>query len=244
MLRTDRNADELRPVNIIKDFTLNAPGSVLIECGRTRVLCSAMLDQAVPPFLKGSGKGWLTAEYGMLPSSTPSRKSRNLGKGIDGRGAEIQRLIGRSLRSAVDMTKLGETCIHIDCDVIEADGGTRTASITGAYVALCLAADKWLKNGEIAEPFIIRQVAAVSVGIVDGEALLDLCYTEDSSAEADMNIVMAGDAFVELQVTGEGRPITRNELPGLITLGEKGINRLMKEQRRVIGDIYERVIAE
>jgi ribonuclease PH len=244
MLRTDRNADELRPVNIIKNFTLSAPGSVLIECGRTRVLCSAMLDQAVPPFLKGSGKGWLTAEYGLLPSSTPSRKSRNLGKGIDGRGAEIQRLIGRSLRSAVDMTKLGETCIHIDCDVIEADGGTRTASITGAYIALCLAADKWLKNGEIAEPFIIRQVAAVSVGIVDGEALLDLCYTEDSSAEADMNIVMAGGAFVEIQVTGEGRPITRNELPELITLGEKGINRLMKEQRRVIGDIYERVIAE
>ena len=223
-MENERMPEEKRPVRIIPDYTEMAAGSVLIECGRTRVICTASVQEGVPPFLKGRGQGWLTAEYAMLPGSTPDRKARD-GVKKDGRSVEIQRLIGRSLRAACDLGLLGERTIYIDCDVIQADGGTRTASITGGFVALCLAVDKLLKAGKIVDSPIIRQVAAISVGVIDGTCMLDLDYAQDSRAEVDMNVVMTKDrrgetGFVEVQGTGERKCYSRGELNRLIDLAE------------------------
>ncbi len=235
MAREDRKADQLRPVNIITDFTDTAAGSVLIECGRTRVICTASVEESVPPFLKGQGKGWLTAEYAMLPGSTDRRKQREFMK-RDGRSVEIQRLIGRSLRACCDLTRLGERTIYLDCDVIQADGGTRTASITGSFVALCLAVNRLMKEGKLMDSPVTKQLAAVSCGVVDDEALLDLRYIEDSRAQVDMNLVMTKDMatgemeYVEVQGTGEGRSLKKSELNVLLEIGEKGIADLMEKQ--------------
>lgn len=227
-----RQPDELRPVTITPNFTETAGGSVLITWGGTRVLCTAMLEAGTMPFLKDTGRGWLTAEYAMLPSSTLTRKKRESSGKPDGRSTEIKRLIGRSLRAAIDEEKLGENTIWIDCDVLQADGGTRTASITGAYVALVLGVRKWLAAGLIPENPIVHQIAAVSVGIVGGEPVLDLPYKEDSGADVDMNLVMNEEgAFIEVQGTGEGRAFSEDELATLIALGKKGIAELMEKQR-------------
>ena len=235
MRHDGRNCDELREISIEPGFTEMAAGSALICCGRTRVLCTASVQNDVPPFLRGKGRGWVTAEYAMLPGSTPQRKARELLK-RDGRSVEIQRLIGRALRSVYDLTALGERTIYIDCDVLQADGGTRTASITGAFVALCLACDRLLQAGEIVDSPVHAQVAAVSVGISGGEPVLDLDYPEDSHAAVDMNMVMSGDGrIVELQGTGEERPFSREELNRLMELGEAGIRRLMEAQRAALG---------
>lgn len=230
----ERPADALRPVTIQKDFTATKGGSVLITCGNTKVLCTALLEKGTMPFLTGTGKGWLTAEYAMLPSSTGSRKKRD-GIKQDGRSTEIQRLIGRCLRQALDMTKLGENVIYIDCDVLQADGGTRTASITGGYVALATGVEKWLREGLLTENPLTHQVAAVSVGIVNEEPVLDLCYVQDFHAQVDMNIIMneKGD-FIEVQGNGEGRAFTPDELNKLLTLGKKGITELMACQKEAI----------
>lgn len=235
----DRAPDELRMVRILPDYTEMAAGSVLICCGRTKVICTASVQEGVPPFLRGKGKGWLTAEYAMLPGSTPQRKQRD-GVKKDGRGVEIQRLIGRSLRAACDLTRLGERTIYIDCDVIQADGGTRTASITGAFAALCIAVDKLMQQGALVDSPIIRQVAAVSAGVIEDVCTLDLEYAQDSRAQVDMNIVMTRDGkgnlgFVEVQGTGEGRCYTRAELDRLLALGEKGCLELMEAQREALG---------
>ena len=241
-MRIDNRAnDEKRPVSIQPDFVRTAAGSCLIATGNTRVICTASVEDTVPPFLKGKGQGWVTAEYAMLPASTGTRKKRD-GVKKDGRGVEIQRLIGRSLRQAVDMKLLGERTITLDCDVLEADGGTRTASITGAMVALTCAVDRLMKEGKLALSPIVHQVAAVSCGLVDGEACLDLCYQEDSRAQVDMNIVMndAGE-FIELQGTGEGRSFSRAELAQLTALGEKGVRELMDAQREALGDRAARI---
>jgi XTP/dITP diphosphohydrolase len=239
----DRAPDEMRMVRILPDYTEMAAGSVLICCGRTKVICTASVQEGVPAFLKGRGKGWLTAEYAMLPGSTPQRKQRD-GLKKDGRGVEIQRLIGRSLRAACDLTRLGERTIYIDCDVIQADGGTRTASITGAFAALCIAVDKLIQQGALVDSPIIRQVAAVSAGVVDDVCTLDLEYAQDSCAQVDMNIVMTRDGqgnlgFVEVQGTGEGRCYTRDELDRLLALGEKGCLELMDVQRQALGSRAE-----
>ncbi|MBE6765068.1 MAG: ribonuclease PH [Ruminococcaceae bacterium] len=236
MTRFDsRTPDRLRNIEIIPDFTKTQGGSVLINWGGTRVLCTALLEEGTMPFLKNTGKGWLTAEYAMLPSSTGSRKKRETSK-PDGRSTEIKRLIGRSLRNAVDMEKLGENTIWIDCDVLQADGGTRTASITGAYIALALGVKKWLKEGRLFKDPLVHQIAAVSVGIVGDVPMLDLCYVEDSDADVDMNLVMneCGE-FIEVQGTGEGRSFTKDELATLMELGEKGIRELMDMQNEVCG---------
>ena len=235
MRHDGRNCDELREIRIEPGFTEMAAGSALICCGRTRVLCTASVQNDVPPFLRGKGRGWVTAEYAMLPGSTPQRKARELLK-RDGRSVEIQRLIGRALRSVCDLTALGERTIYIDCDVLQADGGTRTASITGAFVALCLACDRLMQAGEIVDSPVRAQVAAVSVGISGGEPVLDLDYPEDSHAAVDMNMVMSGDGrIVELQGTGEERPFSREERTRLMELGEAGIRRLMEAQRAALG---------
>ena len=231
MRRDGRQDNELRPVEMIRDFTDTKGGSVLIRWGNTRVLCTALMEEGTMPFLKGTGKGWLTAEYAMLPSSTGNRKKRDYLK-QDGRSTEIQRLIGRSLRAGVDMMKLGERVIYVDCDVLQADGGTRTASITGAYVAVALGVQKWLREGRLEQNPLIHRIAAVSVGIVGDKPLLDLCYGEDSAAQVDMNLVMneAGE-FIEVQGTGEGRAFSRAELDQLLSLGEGGVRQLMELQR-------------
>jgi len=228
----------MRPVVIIPGFLKNPDGSVLIQTGDTRVLCSAMLEEKVPPFLKGSGKGWITAEYSLLPSSTNTRTAREVSRGrVSGRTSEIQRLIGRSIRSVVDLDKLGEKTIWIDCDVIQADGGTRTASITGSFVALALALKKYQEAGIIDEMPLKDYLAAVSVGIVDGEKLLDLDYLEDSRAEVDMNVVMTGSGeFVEIQGTAEGKTFSRQDLDDLLALAQKGIEELMVLQKDIIGE--------
>ena len=235
MIRHDgRKAFDIRPCQITTDFVESAYGSCLIATGKTKVICTASVEEGVPPFLRNSGRGWVTAEYAMLPASTGSRKARD-GIKKDGRSVEIQRLIGRSLRQAIDMEKLGERTITLDCDVLQADGGTRTASITGAFVALCLAVHKLMENGLIIENPIISQVAAVSVGIVEDEALLDLCYVEDSHAQTDMNLVMNHKGeFIELQGTGEGRAFTNRELNQLLTAGRAGIRSLMRKQREAL----------
>jgi ribonuclease PH len=227
-----RAPDELRKVRITLDYIKHAEGSCLIEFGDTKVICTASIEEKVPPFLRGTGQGWITAEYSMLPRATAQRTVREAAKGkLTGRTQEIQRLIGRSLRSAVDLTLLGETTVWIDCDVIQADGGTRTASITGAFVALYRALQKVEKLNAL-KSF----VAAVSVGIVDGEFLLDLNYEEDSVAEVDMNIVMNDkNEFVEIQGTAEGKAFNRSELNRLLDLGEKGIKELIEIQRKTLG---------
>ncbi len=219
----NRKVDEIRPVKITPNYLLHPDGSVLIEMGLTKVICTAMVEEKVPPFLKGKDSGWVTAEYSMMPGSTQQRKIRAAAKGkIDGRSQEIQRLIGRSLRSIVELDKLGERTIWIDCDVIQADGGTRTASITGAYVALMMALEK-LKAQELIEEIPVKEsVAAISVGIVGECPVLDLCYAEDSTAKVDMNLIMTGDGrFIELQGTGEEAPFTRDELNTMMSYGEK-----------------------
>ena len=242
MERLDQRApDELRYHRIIPDYVRTAAGSCLIETGGTRVICTASVEEGVPPFLRGKGEGWLTAEYAMLPASTGKRKSRD-GVKKDGRGVEISRLIGRSLRQAVDRRMMAGITITVDCDVLEADGGTRTASITGGFVALVCAVDKLLKQGKLKESPIVHQLAAVSAGIVDDVPCLDLCYLEDSAAQTDMNFVMdETGAFVELQGTGEGRAFSRGELNEILALGEKGIDELHEKQREALGDMSRHI---
>ncbi len=231
-----RTPDQLRPTKITPHFIRHATGSVLIEVGDTRVICTANVEESVPPFLKDSGRGWITAEYGMLPGSSNERIARESTRGkVGGRTHEIQRLIGRSLRTVIDLSRLGSRTIWIDCDVIEADGGTRTASITGAYVALSLAVQKLKLNGLLSVDPLIRSVAAVSVGIVGGEALLDLCYAEDSKADVDMNFVMTGDGkFVEVQGTAEAEPFSKSQLEQLNDLAWRGIAELTRLQREAL----------
>ncbi|HEY1374512.1 MAG TPA: ribonuclease PH [Candidatus Binatia bacterium] len=236
-MRSDGRKDkQLRPLVIIPNYTKPADGSVLIEVGDTRVICTAKLEERTPPFLRGTGKGWITAEYGMLPASSGTRIARESSRGkVGGRTHEIQRLIGRSLRAVADTTVLGENTVWIDCDVIQADGGTRTASITGAYVALGLAAGRWLKAGTIAKPLLRDAVAAVSVGVVDGKVLLDLNYEEDSRAEVDMNIVMtASGKFIEVQGTAEHAPFSDKKLQSLTSLATLGIKELIKAQKAIL----------
>lgn len=234
--KRERKNNEIRKTKITKDYLLHADGSVLIETGLTKVICTAMVEESVPRFLRDQGKGWITAEYAMLPGATQSRFRRERSRSnISGRTQEIQRLIGRALRAVVDLDKLGERTIWIDCDVIQADGGTRTASITGAYIALSNAIEKLIIEGLLEENPIKDYLAATSVGIVNGEILLDLCYEEDSNADVDMNIVMTGEGkFVEIQGTAEESTFTRDELNGFLGLAEKGINDLILEQKKYI----------
>ena len=237
--RTDGRAlDELRPVRITPGFLPYAEGSVLIEMGNTRVVCAASLEDRVPPFVRNSGQGWLTAEYSMLPRATQTRTGREIGRGgPSGRTHEIQRLIGRSLRAVADMKALSERTLTLDCDVLQADGGTRTAAITGAYVAFALASENLLKAARITRPLITGQVAAVSVGIVDNVPLLDLKYDEDSRAEVDMNVVCTGDGrFIELQGTAEREPFSRAQMDELVDLGMRGIQSLINIQKEIIGN--------
>jgi len=228
-----RSTCDLRQVNITRNFTKHAEGSVLIEFGETQVICTASIEESVPSFLRGKGTGWVTAEYSMLPRATHTRSSREAAKGKQtGRTQEIQRLIGRSLRAVTDLSKLGERSIFIDCDVIQADGGTRTASITGAYIALADALNKLVTNGVLNESPLKEAVAAVSVGIINGEAMLDLDYNEDSSAEVDMNFVMTSrNRFVEVQGTAEAEPFTADQMDAMRELAIKGINRLFAAQQ-------------
>ena len=236
MRTNQRQANQLRPVSITRNFTRHAEGSVLVAFGDTRVLCTASVEESLPPFLRGKGQGWVTAEYGMLPRATHTRGAREAAKGKQtGRTQEIQRLIGRSLRAVVDLPALGERQILIDCDVLQADGGTRTASITGAFVALHDAVGTLLASGKLAASPIRDFVAAVSVGIVDGEPRLDLDYEEDSGCDTDMNVVMTGSGgFIEVQGTAEGHAFTRAELDSLLALAEGGIAELVAHQRRAL----------
>jgi len=231
-----RAADELRPVTIEPGFVRTATGSALIACGGTRVICTASIEDGVPRWRKGSGLGWLTAEYGMLPASTGERKARDITRGrLDGRTVEIQRLIGRSLRGVVDLAALGERTVNIDCDVLEADGGTRCASITGAYVAFALGAARLVREGRVEQSPVAGSVAAVSCGMVDGVALLDLDYPEDSSAEVDANVVMTGEGgLIEVQATAERTPLQRAHLDDLLALAATGIERLRDAQDAAI----------
>jgi len=235
MARPDkRKNDELRRVEIHTNYTKNAAGSVLITMGETKVICTASVEEKVPNFLRGQGQGWITAEYGMLPGSTSERAARDRYK-VGGRTMEIQRLIGRALRAALDLKKLGELTITLDCDVIQADGGTRTASITGAFAALRLAVNKLLAEGKVLTDPITDSVSAVSVGLIDGEPRLDLMYLEDSAAEVDMNVVMTGAGrLVEVQGTGEHSTFTREQLNQLLDLGEKGNHELTKLQNKAL----------
>jgi ribonuclease PH len=240
MTRSDERApDQLRPTLITPNFLVHPEGSVLIEAGRTRVICTASVEDRVPPFLRGAGRGWVTAEYGMLPRATNTRSTREATAGkVGGRTQEIQRLIGRALRAVTRLEDLGERTIWVDCDVIQADGGTRTASITGGFVALALAVQKLRAQGSIAKWPLLDHVAATSVGIVDGTPLLDLAYDEDSRAEVDMNVVRTGDGrFIEVQGTAEGQPFDRAALDALLELAGAGVDRLVALQREVIGTI-------
>ena len=227
-MRNNRKKDEIREIRITKEYIKYPDGSVLIELGNTKVICNATVEEKVPPFLKGSSKGWITAEYSMLPRATNTRTKRESSNGkLTGRTMEIQRLIGRSLRAAIDLKKLGERTIMIDCDVIQADGGTRTAAITGGYLALELAVNKLLDSGEITDNPIVSKIAAISVGIVDGEVLLDLEYEEDSRAEVDMNIIMNDRGeFVEIQGTGEGKTFNLKELNSLLEITRNAFDKL------------------
>ncbi len=231
-----RAAQDLRPVTLTRHYTRHAEGSVLVSFGDTRVLCTASVEERVPGFLKGSGKGWVTAEYGMLPRATHTRSDREAARGKQGgRTLEIQRLIGRSLRAVMDMEALGERTLTLDCDVLQADGGTRTAAITGAYVALKDAVQQLLKQGLLKTDPVHGAVAAVSVGIVGGTPVLDLDYSEDSHAETDMNVVMnEAGAFIEVQGTAEGHAFHRHELDGMLKLAEQGIQQLMAKQREAL----------
>ena len=237
MTRPSRRApDELRPVRFTRHFTKHAEGSVLVEFGDTRVLCTASIEETVPPFLRGKGQGWVTAEYGMLPRATLTRTARESERGkISGRTHEIQRLIGRSLRSVVDMHALGERTIILDCDVLQADGGTRTAAITGACAALALALNRLVKAGTLKQSPLRQLVAATSVGIVDGEILLDLAYEEDSQADVDMNLVMTEDGgLVEVQATAERQSFPRDRMLQMMDYAEAGIRELFAAQRAVL----------
>jgi ribonuclease PH len=238
MTRTDNRATaELRPTRITPNYSIHAEGSVLIEVGRTRVICTASIEDRVPPFLRGAGKGWVTAEYGMLPRATSTRTAREASQGkVGGRTQEIQRLIGRSLRSVTKLETLGERTLWIDCDVIQADGGTRTASITGGFVALALALQKLREQGWLAQIPLSDYVAATSVGLVGGEAMLDLAYDEDSKAEVDMNVVKTGSGkFIEVQGTAEGPPFAREVLDRLLELADAGVKQLVEQQKAIVG---------
>lgn len=232
-----RQAAELRHVEIVSGYTKHAAGSVLIEMGATRVICTASVEDSVPQFLRNTGRGWVTAEYGMLPGSSRPRIQREASRGrLDGRTQEIQRLIGRSLRAVTDLTTFGERTIWIDCDVIQADGGTRTASVTGAYISLAIALRDLERMGFISGTPLTGSVAAVSVGIVAGEPLLDLCYEEDSKAEVDMNFVMTGDGkYIEVQGTAESKPFSKPDLDRLADLAHTGIAHLTRMQEQVLG---------
>ncbi|MBO5561245.1 MAG: ribonuclease PH [Firmicutes bacterium] len=237
MRKDGRKQAQLRPVNMIKNYIIHPEGSVLIEMGNTKVICNASVEESVPPFKKMSGEGWVTAEYSMLPRATNTRNKRDISKGKqNARSVEIQRLIGRSLRMAVDFKLLGERTITVDCDVIQADGGTRTASITGGFVALYLACEKLVEDGVLEKSPIVNFVSAISVGIVDGKPCLDLCYVEDSSAEVDMNVVMTDKGeFIELQGTGENNTFGMDALNELLALAKAGNEELNKIQRQVLG---------
>ncbi|MEN1726917.1 MAG: ribonuclease PH [Pseudomonadota bacterium] len=236
MRPSGRQPDQLRPLEIQRNFTMHAEGSVLISCGDTRVLCTASIEERVPPWLRGKGSGWVTAEYGMLPRSTGTRNSREAARGKQGgRTLEIQRLIGRSLRAVVDLEALGERSITLDCDVLQADGGTRTASITGAYVALVDAVNTLLKSGKIKRNPIHGHIAAVSVGMLGNDAVLDLDYAEDSTADTDLNVVMNdGGGFIEVQGTAEGHAFRREELDAMLSLAEGGIRELIAAQEEAL----------
>ena len=245
MARIDNRAnDQIRDIKITRNYTRYAEGSVLIEMGETKVICTASIEDKVPPFLRNTGTGWINAEYSMLPRSTHQRKIRESSRGkIDGRTQEIQRLIGRAIRSVIDLNKIGERTIWVDCDVIQADGGTRTASITGAFVAVVDALNKLHKSKAIKEMPVRNFVSAISVGIVDGEHVLDLCYEEDSNAHVDMNVIMTDRGeFVEVQGTGEERPFSREDLNKLLELGEKGNKDLLKAQRAALGEIADEIL--
>jgi ribonuclease PH len=242
MARLDGRPPDLgRDTKITADFTMHAEGSVLIEVGRTRVICTASIEERVPPFLRNTGKGWVTAEYGMLPRSTSTRMQRESSAGkVGGRTQEIQRLIGRSLRSVTSLTEFGERSIYVDCDVIQADGGTRTAAITGGFVALVLAFEKLRSQGPIPRVPITDYVAATSVGIIDGTPMLDLAYDEDSRAEVDMNVVKTSDGrYIELQGTAETKPFDRAGLDSLLELADLGIKANIERQRAVVGKILK-----
>lgn len=235
--RSDGRApDQLRPVRVQSGYLLTAEGSVLIEIGHTRVLCAATVEETVPSFLRGQGKGWVTAEYSMLPRATQTRTPREVKKGREsGRTLEIQRLIGRSLRAVTDLTRLGERSVIVDCDVVQADGGTRTAAITGAYIALAIAVSRLRESGALKQMPLVDSVAATSVGIVDGQPMLDLCYEEDSQAEVDMNVVLTGNGrFVELQSTAEKTPFDDGQLAAMVALARKGIGELAEIQREAL----------
>jgi ribonuclease PH len=233
-----RQPDDLRPVTFVRDYTEMATGSVLVEFGRTRVLCTASLEGRVPPWLKGSGKGWVTAEYSMLPGSSPERVEREAARGKQsGRTQEIQRLIGRSLRAATDLRAMPDVQLTVDCDVLQADGGTRTASICGGWIALHDACSRLLAKGTLSRHPVLQPVAAISVGVIDGTPMLDLEYSEDVRAEVDMNVVMTGDGrFVEVQGTAEGVAFTRAELDALLGLAEGGISEIVAAQQEMIAE--------
>jgi len=239
MRHDGRANDQLRPITITRNYIKHAEGSCLIEVGDTKVICTATLEDRVPPFMRGGGKGWITAEYGMLPRATESRNARESSKGkVGGRTMEIQRLIGRALRSVVKLEMMGERTVWLDCDVIQADGGTRTASITGAFVAMVDAMNKLVENGTWKELPISDFLAATSVGIIEGQPMLDLNYKEDSTAIVDMNVVMTGQGkFVELQGTGEEAPFSADELQQLLAIGQKGIRELIQAQQTALGEI-------
>lgn len=238
-----RNDSQIRSIKITRNYILHAEGAVLIEVGNTKVICTASVDERVPPFKKNTGEGWVTAEYSMLPRATQTRNQRDITKlKLNGRSQEIQRLIGRALRSVVNFNLLGEREIVIDCDVIQADGGTRTASITGAFVALVDACKTLVDKGIIEKIPIVDFVAATSVGIIGDKEMLDICYEEDSNAKADMNVVMSGSGeFIEIQVTGEQAPINRNQVNKLLDLAEKGISKLIDIQKDVLGQLANEV---
>ena len=240
MRDNNRKNNEMREVKVTKNYIMHPEGSVLIEFGNTKVICNATIEEKVPPFLKGKGTGWVTAEYSMLPRSTNTRNQREASKGkVTGRTMEIQRLIGRALRSSVNLQKLGERSIIIDCDVIQADGGTRTASITGAYVALAIAIKRVLKDGKIKRDVLKENVAAISVGIVDRKAMLDLKYTEDSAAEVDMNVVMNNKMeLIEVQGTGEESTFSRGELNAMLDFAEKGLKEIFELQDKAIEEAF------
>jgi len=236
-MRVDNRArDELRPLIIKRRFTKYAPGSVLVETGNTKIICTASIEETVPPHIKNTGEGWLTAEYSLLPSSTPTRAPRESVKGkLTGRTHEIQRLIGRSLRSIINLALLKERTIWIDCDVIQADGGTRTAAITGSYVALMDAVQWLMSKGLVKENPVLNSIAAVSVGIVNDDVLLDLCYAEDAAAQADMNIVMTGNGkFIEIQGTGEEYSFNDEQLAEMLKMAKKGIREITEIQRKIL----------
>ena len=243
MARLDgRTPDAVRETRLTPNFTLHAEGSILIEVGRTRVICTASVEDRVPPFLRGAGKGWVTAEYGMLPRATSTRTQREASAGkVGGRTQEIQRLIGRSLRSVTTLTEVGERSIYIDCDVIQADGGTRTAAITGGFVALVLAFERLRQQALLSRIPVTDYVAATSVGIIDGVPMLDLAYEEDSRAEVDMNVVKTSDGrFIELQGTAETKPFDRTQLDNLLALADSGIRQLIEKQREIVGQILKK----